>query len=87
MKGGIAVKNMSCREIVQLLMAFFDGETDSETTRAVDRHLSRCRKCQAVVNTYRRTVQLLSSLRVEEIPAEFSARLLARVRAHVTHAG
>jgi hypothetical protein len=40
-----------------------------------------------VVNTYRKTVQLLSNLRVDEISAEFSTKLLARVRTHITHAG
>jgi anti-sigma factor RsiW len=80
------MKSMSCREIVQLLMAFLDGDTDPETTHAIDRHLSRCAKCQAVLNTYRKTVQLLSNLRLDEVSADFSEKLLARVRAHITQA-
>jgi len=49
---------MNCREFVDFLMSYLDGELD-ETVRAVfDSHLGGCRACRAYMDDYQQTIEL-----------------------------
>jgi anti-sigma factor RsiW len=49
---------MRCREIVDALGAYVDGELAEPLRGAVDEHLGSCADCSAYLATYRRTVRL-----------------------------
>lgn len=49
---------MNCREFVDFLMSYLDGELD-ETARSVfDSHLGGCRACRSYMDDYVKTVEL-----------------------------
>ena len=66
---------MRCREIVDLLGDYLDGDLDPETAKALEVHLSDCGPCVSLVNTYRGTITASRKLLVEEIPPELIDRL------------
>lgn len=49
---------MTCREILDFLMAYLDGELPAEEAQSFERHLGACPACVEYLNTYRETVRL-----------------------------
>jgi anti-sigma factor RsiW len=79
---------MNCREFVDFLMSYLDGELD-ETVRAVfDAHLGGCRACRAYMDDYVKTIELERSACAdaegpvpEDVPAELVRAILEARRA------
>lgn len=44
----------SCEEVLEVLQAYLDGETDEATARNVIAHLDRCALCEHELYVYRR---------------------------------
>jgi len=65
----------SCREVIQLLSDYLEGELSTEPRRSLDLHLLACPACRNYVETLRQTQTLVAELRYEEIPPEFRRRL------------
>ena len=53
---------MKCRECVEFLMAYLDGELPAEQAAHFEVHLEKCPPCKAYLETYKRTVELEKSL-------------------------
>ena len=51
-------KELSCREFVEFLNEYCDGELDAERRAVFERHLSICPDCTAYLDSYRRTMAL-----------------------------
>ena len=49
---------MTCRELVEFLMAYIDGELPEADRRTFEAHLSDCAQCAAYLRSYRETVRL-----------------------------
>jgi anti-sigma factor RsiW len=49
---------MTCRELVDFLGAYFDGELSEDVRGRFEEHLAACPECTAYVATYRDTVKL-----------------------------
>ena len=49
---------MTCRETVDLLGDYVDGELPPEIRRSVDVHLAGCPECATYLATYRATIAL-----------------------------
>jgi anti-sigma factor RsiW len=49
---------LTCRDAVDLLAAYVEGELDPFRTRALLRHLARCRDCEAYLDGYRKAIAL-----------------------------
>jgi anti-sigma factor RsiW len=49
---------MTCRELVNFLGAYLDGELSERVRRRFDEHLAACTECSAYLETYRATVRL-----------------------------
>jgi len=49
---------LTCREFIDFIMAWLDGELDSETRRCFAEHLELCPDCVDYLESYRRTVEL-----------------------------
>lgn len=69
-----------CRDMVELLGEYLDGELDRATAEALRARLADCRECTAFLNTYRGTVRLARRLREEQIPQQLRERLLTFLR-------
>ncbi len=69
-----------CRDIVDLLGEYLDGELDPATAEALKAHLADCQDCTAFLNTYRGTVRTARQLREEQIPPALRERLLTFLR-------
>jgi anti-sigma factor RsiW len=54
--------DMTCRELVEFLMAFDDGELPADQRETFEQHLEICPPCVVYLETYRETVRLGKSL-------------------------
>ena len=59
---------MTCREALDFLMAYLDGELTAEQRAAFDEHLSICASCRRYLASYRETVRLERIANLEEAP-------------------
>lgn len=74
---------LQCRDIVELLLEYLDGELDHATAEALEAHLADCQECTAFLNTYRGTVRMTRRLREEILPAALRERLLTFLRQRI----
>jgi anti-sigma factor RsiW len=81
-------REISCKEFVELLNEYVDGELDASRRAVFDRHLSVCPDCTNYLDSYKKTMQLSlaamigAPLLAEPPPAELVAAVLeARKRA------
>jgi predicted anti-sigma-YlaC factor YlaD len=49
---------MNCREFVDFLMSYLDGELESEPSRVFEEHMQLCPPCLTYLDTYRDTIRL-----------------------------
>jgi anti-sigma factor RsiW len=49
---------MTCREVVEYLMAYLDGELPEAERLVFEEHLAECPDCVHYLETYRETVRL-----------------------------
>src|SRR5215470_4986023 len=49
---------MTCRELVDFLRAYLDGELSEDVRRRFEENLAACPECAAYLKTYRETVKL-----------------------------
>lgn len=49
---------MTCRDVVEFLMAYLSGELCAEERALFDAHLAECDECVAFLTTYRKAVAL-----------------------------
>jgi anti-sigma factor RsiW len=52
------VRDLTCREFVDFLMAYEDGELPAAERAAFDAHIAECPDCVAYLESYRTTVAL-----------------------------
>lgn len=71
---------LSCRELVELVSAYLDGELDVVDRRRFDDHLADCDGCRTYLDQVRRTVALTRSLRADDIDPAMLGHLTAAFR-------
>lgn len=69
------IRMQTCKESVELLADYFDGELPANEKRSIDLHVMACRDCENFTETYRHTGDLVRKLRYEDIPEDFRAHL------------
>ena len=67
---------LSCREIVELVTDYLDGDLDADTTTALEAHLDLCPGCTRYVEQIREIVATLGDVSSENLSAEAQAGLL-----------
>jgi len=75
---------MTCREVVEFLMAYLDGELPEEERRVFEEHLAECEECVAYLASYQRATRLGATAWEEEpceAPPELVDAILAARRA------
>jgi anti-sigma factor RsiW len=83
----MAVRELTCREVADFLMAYDDGELAAAQRAAFDAHLAECPDCVAYLQSYRATVALGKRAFADEdgaaaevVPEELVAAVLAARR-------
>jgi len=75
---------MTCRELIDFLMAYLDHELAKDQSERFDRHLQECTACTGYMNAYVETIRLgrmacspLDEPVSSEIPEELVRAILA----------
>jgi anti-sigma factor RsiW len=76
---------LTCREFVEFLMRYLEGELDPEVSSAFEGHMGACPQCVWYLDTYRETVRLGRELLCEspdaQVPADVPEELVAAILA------
>jgi len=73
----------SCKDSVNLLMDFLDGEMAPEDEAHLKEHLSGCPPCVDFMRTYRATPGLCKRALARKMPSEMSDKLTQFLRAKI----
>jgi anti-sigma factor (TIGR02949 family) len=65
----------SCKDVVDLLSDYIDGECSPDDKAMVEDHLADCPGCIAFVNTFRKSISLAKNMSYEDIPNDLLDRL------------
>jgi anti-sigma factor RsiW len=68
---------LKCREVVELVSDYLEGELDRETSRQVEAHLALCPPCAVYVEQVMDTVRRLGRLPADGLPEHAVAELEA----------
>ena len=74
---------MTCRDLIDFLMDYLDGDLQDAARREFDDHLRRCPACRTYLQSYRETVKLgtLASASDEEVPPDVPEELIQAILA------
>lgn len=72
---------LTCREIIDFVMAYLDGELPERERKIFDAHLAICPDCVHYVETYKTTItaakQAMTTSAPEPVPDELVRAILA----------
>lgn len=72
--------HMNCDELLGSLSAYIDGGLSPELCRELEKHLAGCDNCRVVLNTTRRTIDLVQTpLEKPDLPDDVRERLFKRL--------
>lgn len=79
---------MTCQELCDILHDFISGELVVEKHRTVEVHLSKCRNCVTLVETYKYTIKLARALpKCQRLPQNVEERLRKVLEPHLKNDG
>lgn len=81
------LRDLPCRDLVELANDHLEGSLDTPSTRRVEQHLRLCQGCRAYLDQLRRTIDLLRGLAREDEPharAALPATVLSAYRRSTT---
>jgi hypothetical protein len=70
---------LSCKEVLAHLSDYIDEESSAEIRRALEDHISWCRRCRVVLDTTRKALKIVLDVEPFEVPLAVSARLYTRL--------
>ncbi|XXF77184.1 zf-HC2 domain-containing protein [Myxococcaceae bacterium GXIMD 01537] len=76
----------NCKDSINLLLDFLDGELTEEDARHLKEHLSGCAPCVDFLRTYRATPGLCKRALVQRMPKEVSEKLTEFLRSKIKSA-
>jgi anti-sigma factor RsiW len=76
----IALAHLSCRELVELVTAYLEGELPAGARKRFEAHLSQCDGCSVYLEQMRTTIRLSGMLGVEDVSPEAEQALLRAFR-------
>ena len=72
-----------CKECLDLLYDYLDGNLDTEAAKELNEHFDDCPPCISFLNTYKSTTELCrEALGKIEIPEAVQSRLLKYLKEH-----
>ena len=69
----------NCKALLGSLSEYIDGELPAELCQEIEKHLEGCENCRVVLNTTRRTIDLVHMPVGENVPADVRERLFKRL--------
>jgi anti-sigma factor (TIGR02949 family) len=70
----------NCEELLGSLSAYIDGDLNPELCQELERHLAGCDNCRVILNTTRRTIDLVHApTEMLDVPADVRERLFKRL--------
>jgi len=70
---------LDCKEVLDNLSNYIDGEGSDELRKAIERHISRCGRCRVIFDTTGKMLKIVMDVEPYEVPLGVSARLYARL--------
>lgn len=71
--------HQNCQSLLGSLSEYLDGELPAELCKEIEKHLEGCENCRVVLNTTRRTIEIVKVEADEEMPDEVRNRLFRRL--------
>jgi len=70
----------NCEKLLGSLSEYIDGELDPELCQEIEKHLAGCEDCRVVLNTTKRTIDLVHApIEKPDLPADVRERLFKRL--------
>ena len=70
----------NCQELLGSLSLYIDGELPPELCRELEQHLAECDNCRVVLNTTKRTIDLVHApIEKLDVPEDVRERLFKRL--------
>ena len=73
-------REMTCKELVELVTAYLDGDLRRRQRRRFESHLAGCDGCTAHLAQIRETIRVTGGLREEQVTDEQRTALVAAFR-------
>ena len=74
---------LKCAEVWAEVSSYVDGTISATMRRRIDRHISQCQRCRAVLDGTRNVVELAGDKRAIEVPRSVSRQLYAKLDRHL----
>ena len=71
--------HINCEALLGSLSEYIDGDLAPELCQEIERHLAGCENCRVVLNTTRRTIDLLQDPDAQPVPDDVRERLFKRL--------
>ncbi len=71
---------LDCRQVLDELANYLDDETAASIRQQLEEHLEHCRPCRVLVDSTRKTIQIVTECGSFEMPVDLSSKIMARVR-------
>jgi anti-sigma factor RsiW len=72
----------TCRDAVDVLRAYVDGDLEDSERRELESHLGRCEPCVEFLETYKKTPGLCRKALQAQMPKDLADSLTAFLRKH-----
>ena len=70
----------NCKELLGSLSSYIDGDLNPELCQELEKHLAGCDDCRVVLNTTKRTIDLVHSpIEKPDLPEDVRERLFKRL--------
>jgi anti-sigma factor (TIGR02949 family) len=69
----------NCQALLGSLSEYIDGELPAELCKEIEKHLAGCDDCRVVLNTTKRTIDLVRVTADEDMPTDVRERLFKRL--------
>lgn len=70
---------LDCKQVLDNLSNYIDGEGSDDLRKAIEQHISRCGRCRVVFDTTGKMLKIVVDVEPFEVPLGVSARLYARL--------
>ena len=78
-----ALTNKTCRQISDLVFDYLNEKLTPAAKRDFEQHLSICPDCVSFISTYRKTVAVTGSVKVEQLPPKVRENILGFLRERI----
>jgi anti-sigma factor RsiW len=76
----MSIESMDCNELVELVTAYLDGSLGLEDRARFDSHLLECDGCANYLQQFRRTVDTIGTVSLDELDPTFRTKLMNAFR-------